>query len=79
MSTSDHFAIECADGTTLTLYVQTTLRAETWRQLRQVVDQFPATVRVLRLQLMGDVWRELPAAQATSSDTGARYAKAPCT
>lgn len=60
MST-DHFAIECADGTSITLYVSTNSTPELWRQLRHAVDRLPATVRVLRVQLMGDAWRELPA------------------
>ena len=60
MSRSDHFAIECADGTAVTLYVSAALPAEQWRSVRQAVDELPATVRVLRLQLMGAACRELP-------------------
>ena len=45
MSRSDQFAIECADGTAITLYVSAALPAEQWRSVRQAVDELPATVR----------------------------------
>lgn len=60
MSTTEAFAIECADGTGVTLYVSTTLPAERWRHLRQCIEELPVTVRVLRLQLVGDASGELP-------------------
>jgi hypothetical protein len=60
MSTTDHFAIECADGISITLYVSADLPAERWCQLRQLIDRLPATVRVLRVQLVGDGRGDLP-------------------
>ena len=58
---SDHFAIECADGTAITLYVSTSLSMDSWRHLRHALAKLPATVRVLRVQLVGEAWQELPA------------------
>ena len=52
MSTADWFEIECVDGSSATIYLNGGLSAARIAELRDACDALPASVRVLRVQLM---------------------------
>lgn len=52
MSSADWFEIECVDGTSATIYLNGGLPDSRMAEIREACDALPASVRVLRVQLM---------------------------
>jgi len=52
MNPADWFEIECVDGASATLYLNGGLPESRMAEIREACDALPASVRVLRVQLM---------------------------